>query len=134
MNRTARASSRPAAAGSPVAVVRPTLYQATVTVAQCITDESEPSNEDEFDGDTFQFELGRGQSLVRSSRKYFRSRDVSDVRIGMTPQSHRDVWITQVNFGADVVFRGYARRVHVDAELRPDEQISVVVTHAEVVP
>ncbi len=107
----------------------PKAHRASVTIAQILPDAEEPEA-----SDLFQFEVGHGQSLKRESRKYFRSRDVSDVRIGLTPGSSREVWISEVRFGEDVVFRGYARRVHIDAELRADERISVVVTHAEVVP
>jgi hypothetical protein len=111
------------------ATAQPRIYHATVTIAQIMTEAEEPEA-----SDLFQFDVEHGQSLKRESRKYFRSRDVSDVRIGLTPSSSREVWISEVRFGEDVVFRGYARRVHIDAELRPDERISVVVIHAEVVP
>jgi hypothetical protein len=107
------------------------IHRATVTIAQHMTGEEELKLDA---ADLFQFELTPGQQLKRSSRKFFRSRDVSDVRVALTPDSSPQVWITEITFARDIVFRGFARRVHIDAELRPDEQISVVVSHSEVLP
>lgn len=107
------------------------IHRATVTIAQLVTGEDEPTVDA---SDLFQFELLPGQQLKRSSRKFFRSRDVSDVRVALTSDSSSKVWITEISFARDIVFRGFARRVHIDAELRPEEQISVVVAHSEVLP
>jgi hypothetical protein len=104
-------------------------YHATVTIAQIIDDNDTPEA-----SDVFQFEVPGGLELKRQSRKYFRSRAVSGVRIALTPDSSPQVWITQIEFADFVVFRGHARRVHIDAELEPDERISVIVGHLEVMP
>jgi hypothetical protein len=126
--RVSRSSERPT---TPRIAVprRPTVYRGTVTIAQTITGSDTPDV-----SDLFQVEIQQGQETEKCSRKYFRSREVSDVHIGLTPDSHLEIWITEIRFARDVVFRGYARRVHVDAELRPDERITVLVAHSEVLP
>lgn len=126
-------STRPSARPTPMRLVRAMpvheLHQATVTIAQVIEDS------DTLDAaDVFQFEVGTGRTLKRESRKYFRSRQVSGVRVALTPDSSPQVWITQVDFGDATVFLGWARQVHIDAELQPDERISVIVGHLEVMP
>lgn len=124
-----RASARPTPIRLvPAAAVEQT-HHATVTIAQAI------DGSDTLDAsDLFQFEVPTGRELKRQSRKYFRSREVSNVRIALTPDSSPQVWITQVCFADCVVFRGWARQVHIDAELQPDERISVIVGHLEVMP
>ncbi len=112
----------------PAAIVEQT-HRATVTIAQ-VVDGSETLD----CSDLFQFQVPTGQEVRRQSRKYFRSRQVSNVRIALTPDSSPEVWITQVAFADCIVFRGWARQVHIDAELQPDERISVVVGHLEVMP